>query len=89
MGTGFPFVASYDSQAYGGGILTRLHTGENLVTLLAYNIPALIAQKTLLIVASSRFCRNMLVCEAVIQYRMSYICLFRGRSLAPAVYVTI
>jgi hypothetical protein len=26
-GTGFPFVASYDSQGYGGGILTRLHTG--------------------------------------------------------------
>jgi hypothetical protein len=27
-GTGFPFVASYDSQGYGGGILTRLHTGQ-------------------------------------------------------------
>jgi hypothetical protein len=26
-GTGFPFVASYDSQGFGGGILTRLHTG--------------------------------------------------------------
>jgi hypothetical protein len=26
-GTGFPFVASYDSQECGGGILTRLHTG--------------------------------------------------------------
>jgi hypothetical protein len=26
-GTGFPFVPSYDSQGYGGGILTRLHTG--------------------------------------------------------------
>jgi hypothetical protein len=26
-GTGFPFVASYDSQGCGGGILTRLHTG--------------------------------------------------------------
>jgi hypothetical protein len=27
LGTPFPFVASYDSQGYGGGILTRLHTG--------------------------------------------------------------
>jgi hypothetical protein len=27
-GTGFPFVASYDSQGCGGGILTRLHTGK-------------------------------------------------------------
>jgi hypothetical protein len=26
-GTGFSFVASYDSQGNGGGILTRLHTG--------------------------------------------------------------
>jgi hypothetical protein len=26
-GTGFPFVASYDSQGYVGGILTRLHMG--------------------------------------------------------------
>jgi hypothetical protein len=26
-GTVFPFVALYDSQGYGGGILTRLHTG--------------------------------------------------------------
>jgi hypothetical protein len=26
-GTGFPFVASYDSEGYGGGILTRLHMG--------------------------------------------------------------
>jgi hypothetical protein len=26
LGTGFPFVASYDSQGYGGGILTCLHT---------------------------------------------------------------
>jgi hypothetical protein len=25
LGTGFPFVASYNSQGYGGGILTRLH----------------------------------------------------------------
>jgi restriction endonuclease Mrr len=25
------FVASYDSQGYGGGILTRLHTGKNIV----------------------------------------------------------
>jgi hypothetical protein len=25
-GTGFPSVASYDSQGYGGGILSRLHT---------------------------------------------------------------
>jgi hypothetical protein len=29
LGTGFPFVASYDSQGYSGGILTRLHTGRN------------------------------------------------------------
>jgi hypothetical protein len=27
-GTGFPFVASYKSKGYGGGILTRLHTPE-------------------------------------------------------------
>jgi hypothetical protein len=27
LGTGFPFVASYESQGSGGGILTRLHTG--------------------------------------------------------------
>jgi hypothetical protein len=26
-GTGFPSVASYDSQGYGGGIRPRLHTG--------------------------------------------------------------
>jgi uncharacterized membrane protein YeiH len=25
---GSPFVASYDSQGYGGGILIRLHTGQ-------------------------------------------------------------
>jgi hypothetical protein len=30
-GTGFPFVASYDSQCYGSGILTRLHTGDMCV----------------------------------------------------------
>jgi hypothetical protein len=28
-GTGFPFVASYDSQGCGGGILTRLHMGRS------------------------------------------------------------
>jgi hypothetical protein len=28
-GTGFPFVASYDSQGYGGEIPTRLHTGSD------------------------------------------------------------
>jgi hypothetical protein len=27
LGTGFPFVAPYDLQGYGGGILTRLHMG--------------------------------------------------------------
>jgi hypothetical protein len=27
LGTGFLFVASYDSQGYGGGIRTRLHKG--------------------------------------------------------------
>jgi hypothetical protein len=27
-GTEFFFVASYNSQGYGGGILTRLHTGQ-------------------------------------------------------------
>jgi hypothetical protein len=27
---GSHFVASYDSQGYGGGILTRLHTGQNV-----------------------------------------------------------
>jgi hypothetical protein len=27
LGTGFPFVASYDSQGCGGGILIRLHKG--------------------------------------------------------------
>jgi hypothetical protein len=27
-GTGFPFVASYDSQGCGGGILTHLYTGR-------------------------------------------------------------
>jgi hypothetical protein len=26
LGTGFPFVASYDSQGYGGGTLTRIVT---------------------------------------------------------------
>jgi hypothetical protein len=26
-GTGFPFVAPYDTQCYGGGIRTRLHAG--------------------------------------------------------------
>jgi hypothetical protein len=31
LGTGFTFVASYDLQGYGGGILTRLHTSANLV----------------------------------------------------------
>jgi hypothetical protein len=29
-GTGFRFVASYDSQGCGGGILTRLHTGAQI-----------------------------------------------------------
>jgi hypothetical protein len=33
-GTGFPFVASYDSQGCGGGILTRLHTGRQVQRLL-------------------------------------------------------
>jgi hypothetical protein len=28
------FVASYDSQDYGGGILTRLHTGKSEISLL-------------------------------------------------------
>jgi hypothetical protein len=32
-GTGFPFVASYDSQGCGWGILTRLHTGRLLLSL--------------------------------------------------------
>jgi hypothetical protein len=27
QGTGFPFVASYNSQGYGGGILSHLHSG--------------------------------------------------------------
>jgi hypothetical protein len=29
-GTGFPFVASYNSQGCSGGILTRLHTGTDI-----------------------------------------------------------
>jgi hypothetical protein len=33
-GTGFPFIASYDSQGYGGGILTRLYTEKSEVFLL-------------------------------------------------------
>jgi hypothetical protein len=35
MSPGFLFVASYDSQAYGGGILTGVHTGnqESLIRL--------------------------------------------------------
>jgi hypothetical protein len=33
-GTGFPFVASYDSQGCGGGILTRLQTGLSVFSLL-------------------------------------------------------
>jgi hypothetical protein len=27
LGNGFAFASSYDLQGYGGGILTRLHTG--------------------------------------------------------------
>jgi hypothetical protein len=30
-GTGFPFVASYDSQGYGGGILTCFNTGVTVI----------------------------------------------------------
>jgi hypothetical protein len=33
-GTGFLFVAPYDSQGYGEGILTRLHTGKREIFLL-------------------------------------------------------
>jgi hypothetical protein len=29
LGTGFPFVTSYDSQGYSGGILTHLHTDSH------------------------------------------------------------
>jgi hypothetical protein len=39
-GTGFPFVASYDSQGYGGGILTRLHTGTLIIA--QFNVLSLI-----------------------------------------------
>jgi hypothetical protein len=31
LSTGFPFVASYDSQGCGGGILTHLHTGIDIL----------------------------------------------------------
>jgi hypothetical protein len=37
------FVASYDSQGYGGGILTDLHAGN---TSLRYIAPARTAQRT-------------------------------------------
>jgi hypothetical protein len=30
LGTGFLYVASYDSQGYGGGILTRLYKGSSV-----------------------------------------------------------
>jgi hypothetical protein len=48
------FVASYDTQCYSGGILTRLHTGltilalslDNLLMALHYKASALIAQRT-------------------------------------------
>jgi hypothetical protein len=36
LGTGFPFVTSYDSKGYGGGILTRLHTGTNVKVKVMY-----------------------------------------------------
>jgi hypothetical protein len=41
-GTGFPSVASYDSQVYGGGIRTLLHTGiePQLTKLYEYNCPS-------------------------------------------------
>jgi hypothetical protein len=44
------FVDSYDSQGYGGGIRTRLHTGFSLLllTCLAYNNSAGTEQKVLL-----------------------------------------
>jgi hypothetical protein len=33
------FVASYDSQGYGGGIRSRLHTGANSLTGLCFDSP--------------------------------------------------
>jgi hypothetical protein len=32
----FPIVASYDSQGHGGGIRTRLHTGDMLLALASF-----------------------------------------------------
>jgi hypothetical protein len=37
-GTGFPFVASYDSLGNGGGILTRLHSGRLLMSWVELNL---------------------------------------------------
>jgi hypothetical protein len=38
-GTGFPFVASYDSQGCSGGILTRLHTGNSSISSTSALVP--------------------------------------------------
>jgi hypothetical protein len=89
-GTVFLFVASYDSQGYGGGIRTRLHTGicRLSTNCPGYNISARTAKKTPLIVVVESFPWEH-VCAAVTQQRPMYICLARGRCRATGLHATI
>jgi hypothetical protein len=59
-GTGFPFVASYDSQGYGGAIRPRLHAGVTHSSLMAasprYIASARTAQETPLTIVFLLMC---------------------------------
>jgi hypothetical protein len=66
QGTGFLFVASYDSQGYGGGIRHRLLTGlwrtSKPVSVITFQ-----RRKQCSLLCSNRFRGNVFVCDGVTQ----------------------
>jgi hypothetical protein len=88
-GTGFPFITSYDSQRYGGGILTRLHTGmTDRTRLVLLKIPQHAPNRKHLSSVSVPLLRSCLLPEQF-GVRCCIATYFRCRFLVTGLHVTI
>jgi hypothetical protein len=84
-------VVFYTSQSYGGGIPTHLHAGRLTAapTCAAY-IMARTARKTpFLIVVIQSLRGNILLCQFIVQQRLLYSCISRGRCPITGLHATI
>jgi hypothetical protein len=93
------FVASYDTQGYGGGIRTRFHAGELplsssiLLNCPPYSTVAWTQQKTPFPVEHLYYCMRIRCSGNVFSEPLSRngycICLSRGHCIVPALHATI